>query len=251
MYWKGIRTTIRSLPKSCKTCQVNKKWKLKYGHLPSKTIITVLWRTLCVDLIGPYTLKRKDGTIIDFMALTMIDPATSWFKVVELPLVRQLKTIKVNGKESSIVEKIFDKTSERIAWLVNKTWLSIYPRCYYIICNNGSEFKLNFKYLCETYGIKRKPTTIKNPQANAILECLHQVLGQMLRTSELDMAKTITPDDIDVFLDNAAWAICSTYHTVLKASPGATIFGCYMLFNIPFIADWNKIGDYRQRQTNP
>ncbi len=64
------------------------------------------------------------------------------------------------------------------------------------------------------------------------------------------MAKTITPDDINVFLDNAAWAICSTYHTVLKASPGAVIFGCDMLFDIPFIADWNKIGDYRQLQTN-
>ena len=23
-----------------------------------------------------------------------------------------------------------------------------------------------------------------------------------------------------------------------------------MLFDIPFIADWNKVGDYRQRQTN-
>ncbi len=79
---------------------------------------------------------------------------------------------------------------------------------------------------------------------------LHQVLAQMLRTSELDMAETITPDDVDVFLDNAAWAIRSTYHTVLKASPGAAIFGRNMLFNIPFIADWNKIGDYRQGQTN-
>ncbi len=100
-----------------------------------------------------------------------------------------------------------DKTSERIAWLVNKMWLRRYPRCHYIIYDNGSEFKLNFEYLCETYGIKHKPTTIKNPQANAILECLHQVLGQMLRTSELDMAKTIPPDDLDDFLDNAAWAI--------------------------------------------
>jgi hypothetical protein len=72
----------------------------------------------------------------------------------------------------------------------------------------------------------------------------------MLRTSELDMAKTITPDVVDVFLDNGAWAICSTYHTVLKASPGAEIFGRNMLFNIPFIADWNKNGDYRQRQTD-
>jgi hypothetical protein len=55
------------------------------------------------------------------------------------------------------------------------------------------------------------------------------------------MAKTITPDDVNVFVDNAAWAICSTYHTVLKASPGAAIFGRNMLFDILFIANWNKM----------
>ncbi len=184
------------------------------------------------------------------MALTMINPATSWFEVVELPLIRQLKTVTVDGKESTIVEEIFDKTSERIAWVVNKTWLRRYQRCCFIIYNNGSEFKLNFEYLCITYGIKRKPTTVKNPQANAILECLHQVLAQMLGKAELNMAETVTPDDVNVFLDNVAWAIHSTYHTVLKASPGAAIFGHDMLFDIPFIADWNKIGDYRQCQTD-
>jgi hypothetical protein len=62
----------------------------------------------------------------------------------------------------------------------------------------------------------------------------------MLCTAELDMADSVTPDDVDVFLDNAAWAICSTYHTVLKASPGAAIFGCNMLFNISLVADWHK-----------
>ena len=41
-----------------------------------------------------------------------------------------------------------------------------------------------------------------------------------------------------------------TYHTVLKAAPGAAIFGRDMFFNIPYIADWNKIGDYRQCQTD-
>ncbi len=109
---------------------------------------------------------------------------------------------------------------------------------------------MNFVYLCESYGIKCKPTRVTNQQANAKLECIHQVLAQMLLTTELAMAKSVTPNDIDVFLDNAAWAICSTYHTVLKASPRMAIFGCYMLFDIPFIANWNKIGDYRQRQTN-
>ncbi len=42
----------------------------------------------------------------------------------------------------------------------------------------------------------------------------------------------------------------STYYTVLKASPGAAIFGRDMLFDIPFIADLQKIGEHRQRLTD-
>ena len=63
----------------------------------------------------------------------------------------------------------------------------------------------------------------------------------MLRTAELDMAESVTPNDVDVFLDNAAWAIRSTYHTVLKALPGMAIFGRDMLFDIPFVAHWTKL----------
>ncbi len=63
----------------------------------------------------------------------------------------------------------------------------------------------------------------------------------MLHTSELDMAETVKASDIDIFLSDAAWAVHSTYHTVLKASPGAAIFGRDMLFDIPFIAGWQKL----------
>ncbi len=72
----------------------------------------------------------------------------------------------------------------------------------------------------------------------------------MLRTAKLDMVDSVTPDDVDVFLDNAAWAIRSTYHMVLQASPGAAIFGWDMLFDIPFMADWRKIGEQRQSLSN-
>jgi hypothetical protein len=62
------------------------------------------------------------------------------------------------------------------------------------------------------------------------------------------MAKTVKDSGIEVFLSDTAWAICSTYCTVLKASPGAAIaiFGRDMLFDILFIADWQKIGEHRQ-----
>jgi hypothetical protein len=119
----------------------------------------------------------------------------------------------------------FEKSSAQISNLVYKTWFSRYPQCCYLIYDNGREFKLHFRALCDSYGIKRKPTSVRNPQANAILLCIHEVLMNMLHTAEIDMADSVKPSDIDIFLSDAAWAICSTYHTVLKASPGAAIFG--------------------------
>ena len=256
MYWKGMRNTVRKYVKNCHACQVNKRHKHKYGKLPTKFAITNPWDVLCVDLIGPYTIKGKDGTEIDFMCLTMIDPASSWFEIVELPVITEaiipLDTKGRKGKKTHEEPKLayFDKSSAMISNLVNKTWFSRYPRCQYIIYDNGSEFKLHFKALCDSYGITSKPTSVKNPQANAILERVHQVISSMLRTAEIDMAPSVEPSDIDKFVTNVAWAIRSTYHTVLKASPGAAIFGRDMLFDIPFLADWNKIGDYRQHQTD-
>ncbi len=62
----------------------------------------------------------------------------------------------------------------------------------------------------------------------------------MLHTADIDMPKSVIPNDVDVFLDNAAWVICSTYHTVLKASPDAAIFGQDMHFDVLFVASFTK-----------
>ncbi len=166
---------------------------------------------MCVDLIGPYTLKDKDGTEIDFMCLTMIDPASSWFEIVELTVttdaVIPMDTKGRQGIKTHNKTKLpyFDKSSAMISNSVNKTWFSHYPRCQYIIYDNRSKFKLRFEALCKSYVIKRKPTRVKNPQANAILERVHQVISTMLCTAELDMANTVETSDIDVFLTDAAW----------------------------------------------
>ncbi len=58
---------------------------------------------------------------IEFMALTMINPTSSWFEIAELPVVKRLRQQTVNGKELLIADKIFDKTLEHIAKLVNKS----------------------------------------------------------------------------------------------------------------------------------
>ncbi len=155
MYWKGMRTTIQRYVKTCQFCQGNKRHSQKYGHLPPKLVIPIPWKALCVDLIGPYTLKGKDCSSIDFMCLTMIDTATSWFEIVEPPTDAQETTVPPAGKgkkvtfdkNSKVAEPYFDKSSAQISNLMYKTWFSRYPRCWYIIYNNGSKFKLHFQPL--------------------------------------------------------------------------------------------------------
>ena len=73
--------------------------------------------------------------------------------------------------------------SAMISTLVNKTWFSRYPHCQYVIYDNGSKFKLHFEALCDRYGIKHKPTSVKNPQANAIVKRVHQVMMAMICTA--------------------------------------------------------------------
>jgi hypothetical protein len=139
MYWKGMRTTIWPITSSCRTCQTNKRQKLEYRHLPPKPDISNPWECLCVNLIGPYTLKDKDNSQIDFMALTMINPPSSWFEIVELPVVNQLCRQTVNGKELLIANKIFDETSDSMAKLVNKNWLCRYPWCCHLMHDSRTE----------------------------------------------------------------------------------------------------------------
>ncbi len=59
IYWKGMRNTVRSMTKSCKSCQVNKKRTRKCGHLPSKIVISTPWEALCVTLMARTHLMAK------------------------------------------------------------------------------------------------------------------------------------------------------------------------------------------------
>jgi hypothetical protein len=141
----------------------------------------------------------------------MINPATSWLEIVELPVVAataipsSTRGRKVISTHRTPQVPYFDKSSAIISTLVSKTWLSRYPCCQHVVYDNGSEFKLHFEALCDTYGIKRTPTSVKNLQVNAILlEQVYQVIMAMLHASELDMAASVDASDIDTFLTNVA-----------------------------------------------
>jgi hypothetical protein len=79
--WKNLQKDVEDICKKCHTCQVHKRKKKKYGHLPEKEAEAEPWERCCVDCIGPYTIKRKNKKSLTLWCVTMIDPATGWFKM--------------------------------------------------------------------------------------------------------------------------------------------------------------------------
>ena len=93
-YWKGLVTQAELFAKMCKTLQQLKKRNTLYGHLPPKNTAELNpWDMVHVDLIGPYInsirQQHPGGILIrnnsNLTYMTMIDPATGWFNIVEIP----------------------------------------------------------------------------------------------------------------------------------------------------------------------
>ena len=78
-HWKGLRKEVQQDCKICEVCQRYKKQHKKYGHLPAKEAETELRSRVNVDMIGPYSVKTPSETL-QLWAMTMIDPASNWFK---------------------------------------------------------------------------------------------------------------------------------------------------------------------------
>jgi hypothetical protein len=102
--------------------------------------------------------------------------------------------------------------------------------------------------MCENYGITPKLNTEYNPQANSIIERVHATLGNMLRTFQLEEQELKEHDPWSGFLSSAAWAIRSTYHTVLDATPGQLVFGRDMVLPVAFKTEWAEIVQRKQEQ---
>jgi hypothetical protein len=197
MTWPGLSTDVEEYVKHCRKCQICKNPRQKYGKLPVKQFEGNPWDTICVDLVGPYSVTTKDDKEITLLAMTICDPATGWFEIAE----------------------IHDKRAETAAIVLDRTWFARYPRPKRCIFDNGSEFLgREFQDLLNSYGVKRRPTTVKNPQANYV-ERIHQTLGNMIRTYELNEHDFDYDDPWTGILSNCAWAIRSTVHTVMEATP--------------------------------
>ena len=233
-HWVGLRKTVANVCGKCHDCQINKVHHLKVGHVPPKLPEITPWKTLCVDLIGPYTIgpeptkmEKKKGISrqATLHCLTMIDPATGWFEIVEVP----------------------NKRADEIANLVEQTWLTRYPWPEQVIMDRGTEFMAEVKDMLKNdYGITRKPITTRNPQANAMVERAHQTIGNMINTQGFK-SKDDIPDGWAGTLAALGFAMRATVHTTTRATPSQLVFARDAILNTKFEANWQLIKERKQR----
>ena len=107
--------------------------------------------------------------------------------------------------------------------------------------------------ISEDYGITPRPITKKNPQANAVLERAHQTLNNIIRTFQVQDNYLDQQDPWKGILAAAMFALRSTYHMALQATPTQVVFGRDAIMPTQFEANWQVIRAHKQeliRQNN-
>ena len=142
------------------------------------------------------------------------------------------------------MREILDKRADTISNIVEQAWFSRYPWPTQIIFDRGKRFMAEFSIMVqEDYGLKIKPTTTRNTQANAIIERIHQVIGNMIRTFEIQKMDLDEKAPWKGILVDIMFDLRATFHTTLEATPMQLLFGRDAMLNVQFQADWKYIKD--------
>ena len=116
--------------------------------------------------------------------------------------------------------------------------------------DNGSEFERDFNPLLQDFDFKPVLTSVKKPRANAPVQKLHQVILNILATKDLDNKVFDYIDKWGETLATISLVIRYSYHRTIIATPGQSIFGRDMLFNLTPVVDWRVVTAVKQRQVN-
>ena len=135
--------------------------------------------------------------------MTKIEPATGWIRIFEIPTFNLDEVTAGN-------DEYIDKSYARVRQSFNNTWICRYPRPCKVLFDNGSEFKWYFTPLLKYFDIKPVLTTIKNPQANAPVERVHQVILNMLVIKYIDKKVFDHIESWGETLSSIAWSIRSS-----------------------------------------
>ena len=174
-------------------------------------------------------MKGKKDKDVYLQAITMIDPATVWIEIRSLPEAR----------------------ADLVANQVELTWLTRYPLPNKITVDRGKELLAKFKIMMENdYRISCSPISVRNPQANAIVEWIHQTIGNIIRTFKVQDMVLDDDNPWDGILAATMFALRSTVHTTTQHTPTQLVFNRDSILNVPIEANWQLIKQRKQALIN-
>ena len=101
----------------------------------------------------------------------------------------------------------------------------------------------------EEYGIEKRGISPRNPQANSVLERIHQVIGNMIKTFRIyDREDLDEQDPWSGILAAIMFGVRATYHTTLEATPMQLVFQRDAILPIDYQPDWNKIQNNKRKR---
>ena len=214
---------------TCQVCQQNKSQGIGYGYLPEPEVRLLPWTEVAVDMIGPWSFNVGNTTYC-FRALTCIDPCTALTELIR------------TDPDHPTAEHIRDKFEQ--------AWLCRYPLPERCIHDQGGEFTgFAFQRLLQQLQIHDVPSSSKNPQSNAIVERMHQTVGNLLRTmiySNPPQNVQQANDMVDAALATASHALRASVSASRQSTPGALVFNRDMFLNVPLIADFYALRGRRE-----
>ena len=128
----------------------------------------------------------------------MIDSATGWIEIRTVPSAR----------------------ADFVANQVELAWLIRNPLLNKVIMNRRNEFLAEFReMIINDYRITIKQITSRNPQVNAILERVHQTIGNILRTFNIQNVVLDDKNPWDGILASTIFALRAKIHTTMQYTP--------------------------------
>ena len=218
---------VKNFVSRCQHCQQYKRPGHGYGHLAPRECAFQPFTEVAVDTIGPWKV-RVNNELLTFQALTTIDTVSNLVELV----------------------RVETKTGREVSRKFEHSWLYRYPRPNCCIHDAGPKFNNHdFQFLLTEWGIDGHPISVRNPQANAVCERMHQTVANLISIF-VHTNPPQTPQDaqniVEDALASASHAYRSTIHTTLGISPGALVFNRDMLLDIPFVADLITLRNKRQ-----
>ena len=92
--------------------------------------------------------------------------------------------------------------------------------------------------MLKDFDIKPVLTTVHNPQANAPVEQLHQVILNIIVTKDLDNRVFDHIDPWDETLSYIVLVITYSYHRIIMSMPVQPVFARDVLFNLASVVNW-------------